>query len=71
MTDDGSLLNGLQSIDRWHEYFDNPSATTLGLMNSAGFLPGIVAGFCGDRLAQTFGKRLTLWIGTCITVRLG
>ncbi|KAK1855371.1 hypothetical protein CCHR01_01992 [Colletotrichum chrysophilum] len=65
---DGSLLNGLQSIDRWHEYFDNPSATTLGLMNSAGFLPGIVAGFCGDRLAQTFGKRLTLWIGTCITI---
>ncbi|KAF4830873.1 Lactose permease [Colletotrichum tropicale] len=68
MTDDGSLLNGLQSIDRWHDYFDNPSATTLGLMNSAGFLPGIVAGFCGDRLAQTFGKRLTLWIGTCITI---
>ncbi|KAF9875365.1 hexose transporter protein [Colletotrichum karsti] len=65
---DGSLLNGLQSIDRWHEYFDNPSATTLGLMNSAGFLPGIVAGFCGDRLAQTFGKRLTLWIGTCIAI---
>ncbi|KAL2795125.1 hexose transporter protein [Aspergillus keveii] len=64
---DGSLLNGLQSIDRWQEYFDHPSSTTLGLMNSAGFLPGIIASFTSDRISFYFGRRASVWTGSVIT----
>ncbi|KAL3461875.1 hexose transporter protein [Aspergillus heterothallicus] len=64
---DGSLLNGLQSIDRWQVYFDHPSSTTLGLMNSAGFLPGIIASFTSDRISFYFGRRASVWTGSIIT----
>ncbi|KAL3446320.1 hexose transporter protein [Aspergillus insuetus] len=64
---DGSLLNGLQSIDRWQEYFDHPGSTTLGLMNSAGFLPGIIASFTSDRISFYFGRRASVWTGSVIT----
>lgn len=66
---DGSLFNGLQSIDRWQQYFDHPNGVKLGLMSSAGFLPGIIAGFVGDRIGTYLGRKLTLWIGTIISVR--
>lgn len=66
--DDGSLFNGLQSIDEWQEYFGHPDGKTLGLMNSAGFLPGVVASFCSDRFGNIFGRRPTVWIGTLIVV---
>jgi len=28
---DGSLLNGLQTMDQWSTYFNNPNGATLGL----------------------------------------
>ncbi|KAH7127611.1 general substrate transporter [Dactylonectria macrodidyma] len=65
---DGSLFNGLQSIDQWQEYFNHPDPVTLGLMNSAGFLPGFIASFCGDRLAHYFGRRWSVWIGSVIVI---
>jgi hypothetical protein len=30
---DGSMMNGLQSLDTWTSYFNNPSATQLGVIN--------------------------------------
>lgn len=66
--DDGSLFNGLQSINQWHIYFHHPSPTILGLMNSAGFLPGVIASFCADQVGQYIGRRATIWIGTVIVV---
>ncbi|KAL4791478.1 hexose transporter protein [Aspergillus venezuelensis] len=61
------LLNGLQSIDRWQEYFEHPSSNILGLMNSAGFLPGIIASLFSDRVAFHFGRRSSVWLGSAIT----
>ena len=28
---DGSMMNGLQSLDEWKSYFNNPSPSTLAL----------------------------------------
>jgi hypothetical protein len=68
-TDDGSLFNGLQSIDQWQAYFNHPDPVTLGLMNSAGFLPGFIASFFGDRVAHFFGRRWSVWVGSAVVVR--
>ncbi|KAH8748897.1 general substrate transporter [Diaporthe sp. PMI_573] len=65
---DGSLFNGLQSITAWQEYFNHPSPEILGLMNSSGFLPGIVASFFADRLNDYVGRKRTLWVGSVINM---
>lgn len=38
---DGSMMNGLQGLDSWMNYFGNPSGGKLGVMNAVLFL-GIV-----------------------------
>lgn len=35
---DGSMANGIQSLDTWVTYFNHPDGTQLGLMNAALFL---------------------------------
>jgi hypothetical protein len=31
---DGSMMNGLQSLDQWRLYFNNPTKGRLGLLNA-------------------------------------
>jgi len=31
---DGSMMNGLQSLTQWTDYFNNPSGGRLGLLNA-------------------------------------
>ena len=31
---DGSMMNGLQSLPQWNEYFNNPKGGQLGLFNA-------------------------------------
>jgi len=31
---DGSMMNGLQSLKQWDDYFHNPSSGMLGLLNA-------------------------------------
>lgn len=54
----------MQSILQWQEYFGTPDANTLGLTASAGFIPGIVAGFAGDRFGHYFGRKATVIFGS-------
>ncbi|KAL1891936.1 hypothetical protein Sste5346_007280 [Sporothrix stenoceras] len=61
---DGSLMNSLQSINAWQEYFHHPNSNILGLMNSSGFLPGLIVCWIADIFAHYYGKRLTVWIGS-------
>ncbi|PYH92641.1 hexose transporter protein [Aspergillus ellipticus CBS 707.79] len=65
---DGSLFNGLQAIEAWQTYFDNPSSTILGLMNSAGYLPGILASPTSDQFAYYFGHRASVWVGSVFVI---
>ncbi|KAL2860141.1 general substrate transporter [Aspergillus pseudodeflectus] len=65
---DASLLNGLQTMDTWAEYFDDPQGSRLGLF---GALPGIgtlavflVAPYLSDGL----GRRIGTAIGCAIIV---
>jgi hypothetical protein len=31
---DGSMMNGLQTLENWRDYFDNPQGGLLGLFNA-------------------------------------
>jgi len=31
---DGSMMNGLQSLDQWNDYFGHPTGSALGLLNA-------------------------------------
>jgi hypothetical protein len=35
---DGSMMNGLQSLDEWKSYFHNPGANTLALYANVSLL---------------------------------
>ncbi|KAH8672878.1 hypothetical protein BGZ60DRAFT_504807 [Tricladium varicosporioides] len=57
---DGSMMNGLQSLDEWKAYFHQPSPSTLALLNSIQHVGQLIAlPFCAwscDRL----GRKQTL-----------
>ncbi|KAG9720297.1 general substrate transporter, partial [Aureobasidium melanogenum] len=60
---DGSLMNGLQSLPQWRDYFGNPVGTKLGLVNAAQSIGSVVVlpivGWASDR----WGRRLVLLAG--------
>lgn len=40
---DGSMMNGLQTLPYWQNYFHHPSAATLGLLNAIMSVGGIIS----------------------------
>ncbi|KAK2812627.1 hypothetical protein FQN50_001273 [Emmonsiellopsis sp. PD_5] len=65
---DGSLLNGLQTMDYWQEYFDHPSGPTLGLFTAIMNVGGFSALFVSPYLADYFGRRTATAIGVVVMV---
>ncbi|RDW86084.1 sugar porter family MFS transporter [Aspergillus mulundensis] len=65
---DASLLNGLQTMDSWAHYFDNPTGSRLGLF---GALPGIgtfAVFLIAPYLSDGLGRRLGTAIGSAVIV---
>ncbi|OCH94384.1 general substrate transporter [Obba rivulosa] len=63
---DSSLVNGLQILPAWQDYFNHPNGKQLGLISAAQVI-GSIAGlpftpFCADNL----GRRPTLFIGSLL-----
>ncbi|KAF2091417.1 general substrate transporter [Saccharata proteae CBS 121410] len=57
---DGSLMNGLQSLSQWKDYFGNPQGALLGTINAAQSIGSVIAlpsvGYCSDK----FGRKPVL-----------
>ncbi|RAO73892.1 uncharacterized protein BHQ10_009904 [Talaromyces amestolkiae] len=70
---DGSMMNGLQSLDEWNAYFHNPTANTLALLNAIQNVGQLAAiPFCAYA-CDTFGRKrilvassFVLLIGVCL-----
>ncbi|KAG2147560.1 general substrate transporter [Suillus clintonianus] len=65
---DSSILNGLQILPGWQEYFHDPQGKTLGLINSAqgiGALSGIPF---SPYVSDLLGRRATMFIGAFIVL---
>ncbi|KAH7249251.1 hypothetical protein FSOLCH5_014817 [Fusarium solani] len=65
---DGSMMNGLQTLPQWRQYFDNPEGALLGLMNSVYPLGKVVSLFVVSYVCDRWGRKLPMLIGfiTCI-----
>ncbi|KAL4874017.1 hypothetical protein BDV12DRAFT_191887 [Aspergillus spectabilis] len=63
---DSAMMNGLQAVDTWISYFDNPSGSILGLMTSILSLGAICATPFISPLGDRFGRRWGIWFGSAV-----
>ncbi|KAH6689034.1 general substrate transporter [Plectosphaerella plurivora] len=65
---DGSMMNGLQAVTHWRNYFGTPTGATLGIFNAAYPLGGIVGVFFISPVADGWGRRAGLGLGAAVTI---
>ncbi|KAK7752906.1 hypothetical protein SLS62_005065 [Diatrype stigma] len=65
---DGSLMNGLQSLEQWRDYFGQPAGVKLGAVNAAQSIGSLLSiPLVGD-LADRFGRKPVLTTGIIIVI---
>lgn len=65
---DGSMMNGLQTLPYWQNYFNHPNASQLGLLNAIMSVGGIVSLPVFPYIADYLGRRIGIIIGCLICV---
>jgi len=60
---DGSMMNGLQILPQWKNFFGNPEGALLGVMNAVYPLGKLVAYFFVAYFTDRFGRKVPLTIG--------
>ncbi|KAL7661988.1 hypothetical protein ACMYSQ_001351 [Aspergillus niger] len=65
---DGSLMNALQSIAEWNDYFGNPSGSVLGVVNAAQSIGSVISLPFVAVLSDRIGRRLTLLSGAIVII---
>ncbi|KAF9457782.1 general substrate transporter [Collybia nuda] len=61
-----SLVNGLQIIPAWQEYYNYPEGKTLGLINSAQSIGCLIGLPFSPYISDGIGRRSTLFLGSLI-----
>lgn len=67
---DGSMMNGLQTLSYWRDYFDNPTGSLLGLFNASMSLGSMLGLFFVPYTIDRFGRKVGIIIGCLIMVSL-
>ncbi|KAM5344628.1 hypothetical protein ACJ41O_013163 [Fusarium nematophilum] len=65
---DGSMMNGLQTLPQWRQYFDEPRGAILGAMNSVYPAGKVVALFLVTYIADRYGRKTAIMIGAVACV---
>jgi len=65
---DASLLNGLQAMPQWKDYFNSPSSSFLGLISASLFLPAIVTPYISSAINSRWGRKASLAVGSVILI---
>ncbi|KAG6839926.1 hypothetical protein C0991_010315 [Blastosporella zonata] len=63
---DGSMMNGLQSLEQWTSYFKNPTGGKLGLLNAIQNIGSLAAYPIAPYISDGLGRRPTIFIGAAI-----
>ncbi|KAL4736073.1 major facilitator superfamily domain-containing protein [Aspergillus similis] len=65
---DSSLLNGLQSVPSWQEYFEHPTGAILGFMSASYPLGAILSTPFSAIISDRYGRRWSILIGSIIMI---
>ncbi|KAF2459633.1 general substrate transporter [Lineolata rhizophorae] len=65
---DGSLLNGLQTMDPWQEFFDHPEGSRLGLFTAIQNIGAVCALPFSSYLADLLGRRWGVTVGIIVVL---
>ncbi|KAF2842908.1 hexose transporter protein [Patellaria atrata CBS 101060] len=65
---DGSMVNGLQSLDPWQEYFNHPKGSLLGLFGCIMSVGSLAAIPIVPYIADILGRRMGVIIGCLIMI---
>ncbi|KAK3378911.1 general substrate transporter [Lasiosphaeria ovina] len=63
---DSSMMNSLQAVKAWTDYFDNPTAGRLGLLNAMYSLGALMAIPFVPTISQHLGRRRTILLASVI-----
>ncbi|KDQ20220.1 hypothetical protein BOTBODRAFT_27639 [Botryobasidium botryosum FD-172 SS1] len=63
---DGSMMNGLQSVEQWQEFFGHPSGGTLGLFNAIQNIGALAATPFAPYFADIFGRKYCILFGASL-----
>lgn len=63
---DGSMMNGLQTLSYWQDYFDHPRGSTLGLFAASMSLGSLIGLFFVPYIVDWAGRKIGLYIGCVI-----
>ncbi|KAH6913115.1 hexose transporter [Coprinopsis sp. MPI-PUGE-AT-0042] len=63
---DSSLVNGLQILPEWQEYFGHPEGKIKGVINSAQFIGNLAGLPFSPFVSDWFGRRAALFMGSLI-----
>lgn len=65
---DGSMMNGLQSVQEWETFFNFPTGGKLGLLNAIQNIGSLGALPMAPYVSDGLGRRATIWMGAAIMV---
>ncbi|KAK9469578.1 MFS sugar:H+ symporter [Lipomyces arxii] len=65
---DGSIMNGLQSVDTWLEYFNQPNGAILGLLSASLSIGSLLIIPITPYVCETFGRRKSVIFGSIVIV---
>lgn len=65
---DGSMLNGLQSMSQWQNFFDSPSGSRLGSLSNGVIFGQILAFPIAPWLCDHTGRRFPIFSGSLLLV---
>ncbi|KAB5588540.1 Lactose permease [Ceratobasidium theobromae] len=65
---DGSMMNGLQSVQQWKEYFGYPTAKDLGLFNAIQSIGALCATPFAPYVSDIFGRKIGILFGSAIVL---
>lgn len=59
------MMNGLQTVENWQEYFNRPKGSLLGIFNAIQSIGGIAGLPFSAFVADKFGRRKAIFFGSC------
>ncbi|KAI9147194.1 Lactose permease [Paramyrothecium foliicola] len=65
---DGSMMNSLQTVSYWDDYFDNPRGAKLGLMSAIMSLGSVCSTPIAPWVADKYGRRWGITVGSIIMI---